>query len=327
MDTIDDNAYLNGTHHACVTSTNVKAAWAHGPNAHRVLDATNRAFCIYYHARQALDELATDANYSKMTATLDDCLTEGWGKGVSDMKEALWHYAKQTVWTDENTELYGGGDGRCYRASLISNMPRGPANFMTALDGKLPELGKAMKVYQEKCDALKTLNGKSKSDWAKVRAAAGDVSKAADAVQHLAFLMPSVVDAHVLPSRVGDKLSYAAEVAESGATWVKRGVKFVDVLGKITDGLKLYDEAEKAFDGDEGTMMAYAGLYVAVNHIPIVGTFYGPFIEKFPGMINAWKEFTVNYHARTDDVVAWVSRPRPKPAWKCRICKSSGNYH
>lgn len=323
--------YINGDKHLVfgeghVNAGRISASWANGHEAKRRLDACNRAFCIYYHARQTLNNCTGETNYKKMKATLDDCLTNGWGPGVTDLKETFKHYADYDVYSDNTTCNYTGGNGSAYLAMLIRDMPKGPANFLNAINAKLPELGKAAKVFQSKCEAISTIKGNAATDWAKVRKATGEIADHAKKVEALAFLMPSQVEAKIIGSKGADAMATVKSYADGSLKWVNRGVSFVGALGKITDGIKIYDEANKAFDGDEKTMLAFAGLSLAVNHVPIVGLFYGPFIQKIPGLVTNWKGFSTDYAKRHDNSEAWLKRDKPKPAWKCPICKSSGNY-
>lgn len=327
-----DNAYWNGQFHATLSSNVISADWGSGQYSGVRIDATNRAFCIWYHACQTLSESATEPHWGEMWQTMRACANEGWGWGVSDLRESLWHYAQNGGgWSDDNTKIYFGGNGHSYKRALISDMPEGPANFLAAVDDKLPRLKEAMRVYQEKCNALQQLRASAasgSSSWERMNENLSAIKTYAERAKSMMWMLPATVSARVPSSSAGlSAVRRVEEFADGATTWLGRTVSILDVVGKITDGLTVYTDATRAMGGDRRAGLAFAALHYSMNFVPVLGTFYGTMISKIPGLINNWREFMADYTRRFDDPEAWLreraSRPRP---WQCPICHSSGGY-
>jgi len=327
-----DNPYWNGDTHAVLRREAITADWATTPYSGLRIDAANRAFCIWYHANQTLSESVTDPHWGEMWETMRACANEGWGLGVSDLRESLWHYAENGGrWTDDNTRIYMGGRGNSYARALITDVPEGPCNFLRAVDDRLPQLRRAMEVYQQKCDAIRQLRpsaSSSRSDWDRMKDDISAIKTAAERVKPLMWMMPAAVTARLPNTSAG--LSAARrieEFADGGAQWLDRSIKILDVVGKITDGVTVYTEASRAMGGDSRAGIAFAALHYSMNFVPVLGSFYGAIVAKIPGLIENWRDFMADYTRRFDNPEAWLrERARRRPAWRCEICGSSGGY-
>lgn len=329
MGSESNNDYLFGKYHAVLSKEVVAAGWGNDSNAATRVDAANRAFCIWFHAQKSLYDSIAEPHYDKMWKTMYECSKSGWGLGVSDLRESLWHYASTGgQWTDGNTTTYSGKDGKCYKRRVV-NMPEGPANFMRAVDEKLPTLKTTLQKYQESCKALARIKPDTTSDLEKMGKHLGDIKTYAGRAESMMWMMPAVVQAKVPNTSGGwSAVRRAEEFADGATTWATRSVKILDVVGKITDGVKVYTDATAAMGGDRRAGLAFAGIHYAMNFVPVLGTFYGTIISKVPGLIVAWTEFMTNYHTRLDRASRGLDygRPTKPPAWKCPLCKSTGGY-
>lgn len=327
-----NNPYWDGENHAVLRRENIKASWARKNYSNVSIDAANRAFCIWYWGQQTLNDTAGEPHWSRMYKTMRECANEGWGWGVSDLRESLWHYAKNGgSWSDDNTKIYFGGDGRSYRRTIISDMPEGCANFLDAVDDKLPELKQAMQAYQQKCEALRRLkvsSSSSTSDWDRMKDDLSAIKSHAERAKSMMWMLPPTVTARMPNTSVGwSAARRVEEFADGATTWLDRSVKIFDVVGKITDGITVYTEARQAMGGDRRAGLAFAALHYSMNFVPVLGSFYGTMISKIPGLINNWREFMVDYTRRFDDPEAWLRERANRPrAWKCPQCSSSGGY-
>ncbi len=330
MPTDTDNPYWNGETHAVLSRSEISADWASGDHSGIRIDATNRAFCIWYHAQQTLTESVTEQHWGEMYQSIRECANEGWGLGVSDLREALWHYAQNGgTWSDGNTITYFGGGSKSYNRMLISDMPEGPGNFLKAVDDKIPALKEVMQTYQQKCSALATLRGsQDPSDWDRMKDHLSTIKTTAERAKPLLWLVPAAMTARLPNTSAGwTAARRVEELADGATTWVNRSIKILDVVGKIADGLTVYTEATRAMGGDRRAGLAFAALHYSMNFVPVLGSFYGTMISKIPGLINNWREFIADYTRRFDDPEAWLRERASRPqAWRCEICGSSGGH-
>ena len=329
MESESNNDYLFGKFHAVLTENTVHADWGSDSNAALRVDAANRAFCIWYHGQKSLDDAIGEPHWDKMWKTMHECSKSGWGLGVSELRESFWHYASTGgQWTDDNTTTYNGKDGKAYKRR-VTNMPEGPANFLKAVDERLPTLKTTLQKYQESCKAMSRIAPDTTSDLEKMGKHLGDIKTYAERAEKMMWMLPGAVQAKVPNTEAGwDAVRRVEEFADNATTWATRSVKILDVVGKITDGVKVYADASAALGGDRRAGLAFAGIHYAMNFVPVLGTFYGTFISKVPGLITAWTEFVSNYHNRLDRASRGLdySRPQKPPAWKCKYCKSTGGY-
>lgn len=325
------NRYWDGTAHAVLTRETVSARWGSGSHSSTRIDAANRAFCIWYHARKTIAATTDAPHVQQMRQSLEDCATEGWGSGVSDLQEALNHLAENNDrWTDDNTETYFGGNGKAYNHGLISDMPEGCTNFLDAVDEKLPELQRIMQDYQARCQALERMRPsptQRPSDWEQIKTNLDAIKTTADRAKPLLWLGPAVVHAAV-PSTSARSAARRIEAFADGATpRVEGALKFLDVVGNIHDALTVYVDASRAMGGDRRAGVAFAALTYAMTFVPVLGGFYGAIVQKIPGLITNWRTFMTSYTRRFDDPEAWLrARANRQPAWRCPICNSSGGY-
>ena len=326
---LTNNQYWNGDAHAVLSRETISADWGSGNHSGTRIDMANRAFCIYYHAKQALNDSATENHWTDMYNSLNDCATEGWGMGVDDLQEALDHIDQNNGrWTADNTENYYGGSGKSYNQGIISDAPQSCVNFLDAVDDKLPQMQEAMQVYQTKCQALQRLQltQESSTDWEEIKNHIDTVKTSAERVKPLLWLVPAALEANIPRFSAGTTAAQRIDAFASGTTTrVNQAIKFLDVVGNIHDSLTVYVDATAAMGGDRRAGVAFASLSYAMTFLPILGGFYGTIIQKIPGLITNWREFMTNYHRRTLHPELHV-RARREPAWRCEICNSSGGY-
>ena len=326
-----NNQYWNGATHAVLVRERVSAKWANGNHSATRIDAANRAFCIWHYARRTLRDSPTQPHRDKMYRTLTECAKEGWGKGVSDLQETLDHMDRNNGhWSDANTKQYFGGNGRSYQRALIE-LPEGCANFLAAVDKKLPEMRKVMEEYQSCCQALQALKpspAQSTSDWERIKSNIDAIKTAAERAQSLLWLGPAVVNATVPRTPSGLRAAQRIEAfADTASPHVEKAVGYVEVVGSIHDAMTVYADATQALNGDRRAGLAFAALSFAMTYVPVLGGFYGTIVQKIPGLINNWREFIGDYTQRFDDPQGWLrERAGAGPAWRCAICTSSGGY-
>ncbi len=323
------NKYWDGDEHAVLKKEDVSASWGSGHP--RRIDAANRAFCIWYHGQKTLSENVTSKSWSLMFKSMNDCGRTGWGFGVSDLEEAFDHLIKNNgKWTDNNTANYYGGKGKSYKWGLISDVPEGCANFLTAVDNQLPKLKKAITEYQKSCQALQTIKlTKSPSDWEKVKTHVDNIKTSIDyGVKPLTWIMPATITAHLpINSNTLPRMNNIEDLADGIYSRAGKAVTFLDTVGKIHDCMTIYVDATKAFDGDRRVGVAFAALSYALTFVPVLGGFYGAIVQKIPGLVIDWKDFMDDYHrTRLHPERYLKAQPSRKPAWRCDICGSSGGY-
>ncbi len=315
------NKYWNGDEHAVITAGMDMTEWNR--------DVANRAFCIWYHGQQTLYENIGSPHWTEMYKSMRDCGKTGWGMGVQDLDDAFKHIESNNgAFIDLDAKNYYGGSGKAYNNGIIKTVTS-CANFLSAVDDKLPKLQIAMKEYQSKCQALNTLKlSKQESSWAQVKTNIDLVKKSADRVKSLLWLMPGTIETFV-PAKYSTNINIRniEDLADSASSRINKSVKFLDVLGNVHDSLTVYVEATEAFDGDERMGLCFAALSYSMTFLPVLGGFYGAMIQKIPGLVKNWKSFMADYTYRIDHPEAYLKAlERKKPAWRCDICMSSGGY-
>ncbi len=181
-------------------------------------------------------------------------------------------------WSDANTKQYFGGNGRSYQRALIE-LPEGCANFLAAVDKKLPEMRKVMEEYQSRCQALQALKpspAQSTSDWERIKSNIDAIKTAAERAQSLLWwLGPAVVNATVPRTPSGLRAAQRIEAfAETASPHVEKAVGYVEVVGSIHDAMTVYADATQALNGDRRAGLAFAALSFAMTYVPVLGGFY-----------------------------------------------------
>ncbi len=98
------NEYSLGNRKARVRRIAENPDWASWQNATELM---NCAFELYYRAAQNISRTRNTQLQTRMTDLLEDCATEGWGGGVSDLDEAFQHLVKYDgEWYDRNPKAY-----------------------------------------------------------------------------------------------------------------------------------------------------------------------------------------------------------------------------
>ncbi|MCB1024208.1 MAG: hypothetical protein KDB79_07455, partial [Acidobacteria bacterium] len=88
--------------------------------------------------------------------------------------------------------------------------------------------------------------------------------------------------------------------------------------------LTMYVQATQAFQGDKRMGVAFAGLSLALNYVPVLGGFYGEIIKQIPGLVNHWRGFMADYTERNLNPTVYLTmKERQTPPWRCTICGSN----
>ncbi|MCB1024207.1 MAG: hypothetical protein KDB79_07450, partial [Acidobacteria bacterium] len=197
------NKYWKGLEHAVLKKEDVSANWINTRSGLKGLAATNKAFCIWYHGRKTTG----DAFSTRMTKSLEDCGTSGWGLGVNDLEEAFAHLIKNNgKWTDNTSSsfMYNGKLGGGMIDS--SSIPPSISEFLSAVDKLLPKLTEAMTKYQTSCAQLQSIKltpTSPPSDWEKMNKTLGTIKSAAENVGKYAWLAPPIITSNVPSSSSG----------------------------------------------------------------------------------------------------------------------------
>jgi len=286
------NVYINGSKHLVLRSRDITAAWGKGPFYTKRIALANTAFCVYYHAKKKIDDMVLDPKHSQMAASLRNCLRSGYHfnpmSDCDDLEEVFNHVVKNRgKYKDSKTADYNGGP-QTVLPMRVPNGPKGCVNFLKAIDSERAKLkAAAIKLATEtqKLSRMPKPASGSKSDHDKIKQQLGKIKSAADATQHMMWLVNTEVNARVPSGSLSASgLAKIGSATEKGMATVGRTLKFVDVLGKINDGMKAYDATLRA-GGSDSTAKAVAALNVAVSYVPIISSFYGPIIQGVPGLI------------------------------------------
>jgi len=326
------NEYWNGSKHAYLKKDDVSANWINASYGNRGLHATNKAFCIWYHARKTTNA----ANSFEMSKTLEDCGYTGWGRGVDDLDEAFKHLIKNNgKWTDNTSGsfMYNGHCGDYMATGNGINVPHDAIppscrNFLTAVDDMTPKLQKVMQEYQRLLSAIQTIKLKPdspKSDWERLKDNMETIKKSAEEVSRYLWLAPPTLQTflpYTTPRRV--MINRLSDVTDKLTMRTNQTVKFLDVVGNLHDSLTLYVQATQAFNSDKRIGLAFAGLSYALTYIPVLGSFYGEIVKRIPGLVVNWKNFVTEYTRKFNDPEAYFHAKEIKEIskWRCEICGS-----
>ncbi len=330
------NIYWNGEKHAELKREDVTADWINqGGSSTRGLEATNKAFCIWYNGVQTLQS----AYSSEMEESMTECATSGWGMGVDDLEEAFEHLVTEGgKWTDDtsSSQTYNG------RGIYVSNkaIPPSATNFLKAVDKLTEELSPALQVYSRLSESIKFLandlfdNGLStdNSKMNMIKMHIESINNEAKKIKpHMWITQPLIDPIPLAPKKLPNfaKMSKFADRIDPSDAVIHRmakPVKFIDAVDKIDKSLKMYIKASTTF-GDEKVGMAFAGITFALTYVPILGGFYGRMVSEIPGLADNFKQFMFDYtggYLRPSEAV--TKQSVKKEVEKCSVCKKSLGY-
>ncbi|MEZ5345291.1 MAG: hypothetical protein R2681_07030 [Pyrinomonadaceae bacterium] len=326
------NIYWNGNKHAILKKDDVSAKWISSRFGEKGLGATNKAFCIWYHGMKTYNETFS----LPLLKSLESCGNTGFGMGVRDLDDAFKHLTTTGgKWTDNTHSYFGSYNGISgdYRGGTIGisiqseDMPPSIANFLGAVDKSLAKMKDAMVVYKDQCQALAAIKLKptsSPTDFDKVKKKIDLMKKAAESVSSYAWLAPPVIDAYLPETKHFFGMKKASEIEDAISNRANQSVKFLDIVVKITDSMKLYVEAKRAFDNNGDAGLAFGALSLAMTFVPALGGFYGEIIKKIPALVVGWRGFMDSYVSQIDNFAAYQKMiiRQDMNRWRCGECGS-----
>lgn len=318
------NAYIEGKKHLVLKTHDVTAAWGKGSGCLKNIGLANRAFCIYFYAKQKVEANLMSANYNKMASSLENCLRTGYGWGdCDDLEEVFQHVLKNGgKYTNGKTESYNGGANKSHPV-YVSNGPKGCVKFLKAVDAERTKLKTAAQKIAAETQTLRGMTksgGPTADDHQKIKNQLKKVKDAADATQHLIWLVDVEVNTRVssglMDATSVDKIT---KYSKASGSVISKSLKFVDVLGKINDGLKAYDQTLKA-GGSESTARAVAALNFTISYIPIISNFYGPIIQEIPGFISNMTRVIGSHAYSAENISSLKARSGGAQSPQCPKC-------
>ena len=259
----------------------------------------NFAFELFYNCRQGI-MLCNDADMKKeMTDELEDAATEGAGKGVDDLREAIAHAVADKAkgsfdnlyqWYSNKTETYScvrydpnrflnpydrriatiwqGGDVKSAKAAV---------KFVSAMDEKFRGIGGATKPYSHAVDMLRKVvdnNNSADADWKKLGKALTAAGDAAGEVKKWMWLAPNRLKG--FDKYIGSASSFlgvANKLHELGSNYVHYG-----------------NNAEMAV------------LETVLGYLPILGGFYAKALHMIPGL-EQWYRRVIEHRVNRIDAI------------------------
>lgn len=251
----------------------------------------NFAFELFYNCRQGIMK-CTDSDMRKaMTSELEDAATTGWGRGISDLKEAIDHAVEYKAdnsihdpfqWYSNDADTYEYVEHAPKRymdlwdsrvATLWQDGTVKSATscvgFVREMDKRFIELAGSAKPYSKAVDALKKLAENQNSpdqDWkdmGKLLKTAGTVASEA---QRWMWLAPDTLQGY--------------------EKYIGNASSFLGVANKIKDIGNNYVHY--------GNNLEMAILEEALGFLPILGGFYAQALHMIPG-IERWFKRIVQY--------------------------------
>ncbi len=275
---MSSNPYWNGEVMAKFDSGEVRAEWGNGEHSGTSIAFCNRAFQIFFEARQNCMKLSDHMHAEEIRKVLEDCGRTGYGTGVSDMEEAFDHYAsKGGYWTDDDTTLYFGGPERVFSSAIVM-APRSIVRFMNAVDEKgsrllVRTIRDYQKLIQKLSDLLRGSAGASAAvkDFEKSIEVIGSLKSAAEHARPWLWTAPAY------ETRVGHL------------------VTVTDVIGKMQEGALAYTMFRFAGFGVTESA-AVTALREAIGHVPVLGSFYQKAIDLIPAVAASFGARVRGYH-------------------------------
>lgn len=180
----------------------------------------------------------------QMKEDLEDTATEGWGAGVSDMREAFVHLASNDGrWTDTNRKYYSGELGRVTSMGNTCETAACAANFLDAYEERLIEMGKHLDDMKNKAsvanrimERVKKSNTVGTKEWNEFRSCLGEVQKVSSKVENRLWLYRLTCD----PDSSGSKTLELREDALAGVG------KCLSAIALVHDAVNDYNRALSA---------------------------------------------------------------------------------
>lgn len=263
------------------------------------LEFMNFAFELFYNCRQGVMKCGDAKMQKEMTSELEDAATEGTGRGVDDLQEAIYHAVDWKAdhgidepyqWYSSKAETYEcipydpqrflnpydnrvatlwqGGDVTAAKACVL---------FVRAMDEKFIELGKASKPYGKAVDALQKLADNKNSpdqDWKTMG-------------EHLE-------NAGTVASEVKRWMWLAPDTLQGFERYIGGAADFLGVANKIKDIGNNYVHY--------GNSLSMALLEEALGYLPVLGGFYAKALHMIPGL-ERWFKAVVQHRIDKIDAI------------------------
>jgi hypothetical protein len=266
--------YLYGVEKASVRFEDVNAPW----KSDMGVGLLNRAFKFYYDAYNATSQI-NDPHDPLMQRGLRCSLDKAakyvciwpacWSFGkVSTLVDGFEHLDKNDGhWTDDNECSYnpseaGGGP--------VNKAPACATSFFTAVDSKMKDLGKYLGNLRDGLAMVK--EGEPVSQWEKVGKGLEVVEKYSGYAKPLLWLAPETLEKKV----------------DSLFEWEERFSKIYGCMSQIM----------KINTSDPASAVLFGALVKVLEHVPVLGSFYGQIVAEIPGMAEHWESFSEDYWAK-----------------------------
>jgi hypothetical protein len=274
------NGYWLGTDKATLYPNSVQADWGSGEHSGSSIRFCNKAFDIFYQARQAWLNIQWRVHAEKVKEVLEVCGTTGWGIGVHDMRDAFDHYANSGgYWVDEDVANYYGGSEKVFDKFVTA--PVSIVNFMTAVDEKgAKHLATATEDYKDGVRRLAQLDlnerslskSKVEKDFERSVKIISELKKRAEQVKPWLWTAPA------WESHTGKLISVT------------------NVIDKFDQGILTYTAFRMTgFESVESA--AFAAMREAVGYVPVLGKFYQKAIDMIPGLASNFESTVKTYHS------------------------------
>ncbi len=280
------NVYWNGRFQARLSPSQVSVSWG-APGArpvNRSIEFVNRAFEIYYLAKNNISDVSDHDHRTSMSLQLLDAARSGYGFGVSDLEEALVHLVSNSGrWVDEDSSQYNGGGKKAFGGGLVRG-PTSIVNFMCSIDDKMINLKDCVSDFGLRKQSLlssyveigrQNAGPTPAESWTQFGTAMNELKTWGGHAKPFLWLAPAT------------------------QTLVGNTVSFVNVISQIHTGLTTYGNCMRAgIPTNSSIALSAAG--AAMTWVPVLGGFYGKAIEMIPGMKLHFEHIMSDYQRRIE---------------------------
>jgi hypothetical protein len=252
------------------------------------LNVLNKAFEVFYNARQAL-KCCDGKTKTALSKVLEECSDKGWGRGVTCLDNAFNHLdknkSKKIKWTDDNVKhpqpykkVWDGFN----QLGFWGDAPEGAVNFLNALEEKLTEDGEAIAGLMEDVKSLPELLDAGEVNWKKISESLEKAEKKCDKASR-ALLFTSAIAAKI--KRTED----ASEILAEGSEYFEKVGKGVKAAGEIADAINDYKRGCRA-GMSKPQAVAFVALKTVMNKVPVFGEGYAAVIGGIPDTMRFFQE-------------------------------------
>jgi hypothetical protein len=292
----------------------IGADWRTTPNAGRRVAFMNRCLCIFYKAIENIENNEDFSHGRAMRRELDALASAGAGwSDVSDFNEALTYLDSHSLWTDNGTSRYEGGNDKIFPYTVEA--PSAFVNFGTGLDEKMARLASDFRVHANAAESA-TANADTGS-WDACRGNLERIKTVADRVKDFLWLM----DAAALGAS-REVQEFMSTTSRYLGTATGTAGKFVDIVGRIDAVARHRIEMQQATSGvagAEGIVNAFTIFRATVDFLPVLGGFYAQALDAAPGLISSFRR-SLEFHLGRADRASRGLDPTPPQPPLCSKC-------